>query len=231
MKQRLKCAVMLVLICATCAWAGDAIPKAAWKRAIGLPLENAGGVKPQLKGGMIDDGYWQGAPVGGFGAGTFSRTYRGDFSRWHIKGGVHKYQTVWANQFAMYQKSEGGEGTAQVLTATHPTSATDFSSWKWDYPVGAGDYYSLYPKSWYDYKWEKFPAHVTLEQFSPVLPDNYKESSYPVAVYRWHAENPTDKPVTVSVMLSWANLLGVFRTFGTRSLRRSASRQLQQICH
>ena len=108
MKQRLKCAVMLVLICATCAWAGDAIPKAAWKRAIGLPLENAGSVKPQLKGGMIDDGYWQGAPVGGFGAGTFSRTYRGDFSRWHIKGGVHKYQTVWANQFAMYQKSEGG---------------------------------------------------------------------------------------------------------------------------
>ena len=43
---------------------------------------------------MIDDGYWQGAPVGGFGAGTFSRTYRGDFSRWHVKTGVHKYETV-----------------------------------------------------------------------------------------------------------------------------------------
>src|ERR1051325_7523470 len=214
MKQRLKCAVMLIVICPTTAWAGDAISKAAWKRAIGLPLENAGGVKPQLKGGMIDDGYWQGAPVGGFGAGTFSRTYRGDFSRWHIKGGVHKYQTIWENQFAMYQKSEGAsEGVAQVLTATHPDGPT-LSSWKWDYPVGAGDYYSLYPKSWYDYKWEKFPAHVTLEQFSPILPDNYKESSYPVAVYRWHAENTTDKAVTVSVMLSWQNLLGMFRTFG-----------------
>jgi len=31
-----------------------------------------------------------------------------------------------------------------------------------------------------------------LEQFSPILPNNYRESSYPVAVYRWHAENPTD---------------------------------------
>ena len=69
---------------------------------------------------MIDDGYWQGAPVGGFGSGTFSRTYRGDFARWHIKAGVHKYQTVWANQFAMYQKSEGGDSVAQVLTAAHP---------------------------------------------------------------------------------------------------------------
>jgi len=195
-------------------FAGDAIPKAAWKRPIGLPLENAGGRKPALAAsGMIDDGYWQGAPVGGFGAGTFSRTYRGDFARWHMKGGVHKYQTVWTNQFAMYQKSEGAsEGIAQVLTAAHPENG-ELRSWKWDYPVGAGDYHSLYPKSWYDYRWDKFPAHVTLEQFSPVLPNNYRESSYPVAVYRWHAENPTDKPVTVSVLLSWTNMLGWFRDF------------------
>jgi non-lysosomal glucosylceramidase len=214
-QQRMpKCVIFLLLflVCASCAWAGDVIPKAAWKRGIGVPLENAGGKKPAIAG-MIDDGYWQGAPVGGFGAGTFSRTYRGDFARWHVKTGAHKYETVWANQFAMYQKSEGApEGFAQALTAGHP-DGQQLSSWKWDYPVGAGDYYSLYPKSWYDYRSDKFPAHVTLEQFSPVLPDNYKESSYPVAVYRWHAENPTDKPVTVSVLLSWSNMLGWFRDF------------------
>ena len=193
-------------------FSGDSIPKAAWQRGIGEPLQNAGGRKPALPI-LIDDGYWQGAPVGGFGAGTFSRTYRGDFARWHIKSGVHKYQTVWTNQFAMFQQQEGGEPIAQVLTATHPDVPETLTSWKWDYPVGAGNYYSLYPKSWYDYRWDKFPAHVTLEQFSPVLPDNYRESSYPVAVYRWHAENPTDKPVTVSVLLSWTNMLGWFRDF------------------
>ena len=204
--------IILILLGSSWVWAGDGIPKAAWKRAIGLPLENPGGKKPAL-GSMIDDGYWQGAPVGGLGAGTFSRTYRGDFARWHIKAGVHKYQTVWANQFAMYQKSEGApEGVAQVLTAAHPPNH-ELGSWKWDYPVGAGDYYSLYPKSWYDYRWDKFPAHVTLEQFSPVLPDNYRESSYPVAVYRWHADNPTDHAVTVSVLLSWTNMLGWFRDY------------------
>ena len=62
-------------------------------------------------------------------------------------------------------------------------------------------------------KWDKFPAHVALEQFSPVLPNNYRESSYPVAVYRWHAENPTNKTVIVSVLLSWTNMSGWFRTF------------------
>jgi non-lysosomal glucosylceramidase len=189
---------------------GDEIPKIAWKRPLGQPLANPGVRKNQTD---IDDGYWQGAPVGGFGAGTFSRTYRGDFARWNIKSAVHKYSPVYANQFAMFQQVSGEPaGTAQVLMNGHPKSG-ELSSWQWDYPVGAGEYAALFPKSWYDYKWDKFPAHVVLEQFSPVLPDNYKESSYPVAVYRWHAENPTNKVVTVSVLLSWTNMGGWFRTY------------------
>ncbi len=200
----------LVLLIATQAWAGDAIPKAAWRRPLGLPLDKVGVTRVP---GNIDDGYWQGAPVGGFGSGTFSRSYRGDFSRWHIKAGVHKYAAVYANQFAMFQQAEGEpQGTARVLMTDHPSDKT-LGSWQWDYPVGAGEYAALYPKSWYDYKWDQFPAHVVLEQFSPVLPDNYRESSYPVAVYRWHAENPTNKAVTVSVLLSWTNMVGWFRTF------------------
>ncbi len=202
--------MFLLVAWASAAFAGNEIPKAAWSRPIGLPLESPGIAK---NGTDIDDGYWQGAPVGGMGAGTFSRTYRGDFARWHIKAGVHKYEPVYVNQFAMYQKSEGDtQGTAQVLMTGHPNKG-ELASWAWDYPVGAGEYSALYPKSWYDYQWKKFPAHVVLEQFSPVLPNNYRESSYPVAVYRWHADNPTDHAVTVSVLLSWANMGGWFRTF------------------
>jgi non-lysosomal glucosylceramidase len=186
------------------------IPEAAWKRPLGQPLDKPGVARNP---GDIDDGYWQGVPVGGMGAGTFSRSYRGDFARWHIKAAVHKYQPIYANQFAMFQQSEGdAHGVAQALMNGHPAN-NELSAWQWDYPVGAGDYYALYPKAWFDYRWERFPAHVTLEQFSPILPDNYRESSYPVAVYRWHAENTTNKTVTVSVMLSWTNMAGWFRTF------------------
>ena len=190
--------------------AADDIPKVAWKRPLGEPLPNPGRAKNNSD---IDDGYWQGAPVGGFGAGTFSRTYRGDFARWHVKAGVHKYESVYANQFAMFQQTEGdATGVARVLMTDHPTNG-ELSSWQWDYPIGAGEYAALYPKSWYDYRWEKFPAHVVLEQFSPLLPNNYQESSYPVAVYRWHADNPTNRSVTVSVLLSWTNMGGWFRTY------------------
>ena len=191
-------------------FADDEIPNTAWKRPLGAPLSNPGTRKNNSD---IDDGYWQGAPVGGFGAGTFSRTYRGDFARWHIKSGVHKYAPVYANQFAMFQQVEGEPaGTARVLMTDHPKNG-ELSSWQWDYPVAGGEYAALFPKSWYDYKWEKFPAHVVLEQFSPVLPNNYRESSYPVAVYRWHAENPTNHAVVISVLLSWTNMDGWFRTY------------------
>src|ERR1700687_3324840 len=98
----LSCVVALPVVpLRSTVYANDDIPKAACKRPIGAPLETPGTKNPALDAGHIDNGFWQGAPVGGFGAGTFSRTFRGDFARWHIKAGVHKYQTVWANQFAM----------------------------------------------------------------------------------------------------------------------------------
>jgi len=199
---------LLLTVLAALPLCGQAIPRAAWSRPLGLPLAHAGHLETP---GQIDDGIWQGAPVGGFGSGTFSRSYRGDFNRWHIQPGVDKYATVDADQFAVFQRSEGAPaGYAQVLTSHRP-AARRLSSWRWDYPVGAGDYRALYPKSWYDYRLKRFPAHVILEQFSPLLPNNYKESSYPIAVYQWHASNPSPHPVHISILLSWANMDGWFK--------------------
>jgi non-lysosomal glucosylceramidase len=188
--------------------AQEEIPAVAWRIPIGQPPANPGRNKPELDN--IDDGYWQGAPVGGFGAGTFARSYRGNFERWHLKGGVHKYQDVPANQFSVYAQKEGGEPVAFVLSTGKPENHA-LSAWNWNYIVGGGDYAALYPKSWFAYRTPQLPVVLTLEQFSPVLPDNYRESSYPVAVYNWYARNPSDRPITVSIMFSWTNMVGWFR--------------------
>ena len=42
----------------------DGIPKTAWRRPLGQPLDHPGVRKNNVD---IDDGYWQGTPVGGFG--------------------------------------------------------------------------------------------------------------------------------------------------------------------
>ncbi len=160
---------------------------------------------------MIDDGYWQGAPVGGFGAGTLSRSYRGDFVRWHLKAGTHKYQSVPANQFSVFMKPEGAaQGVTEVLCSAKPDDQ-HLAAWNWNYPAGAGEYGALYPKSWFDYRAPELPVHLVLEQFSPVLPGNYKETSYPIALYNWYASNDTQQTITVSIMFSWTNMVGWFR--------------------
>ncbi|MDR3727851.1 MAG: non-lysosomal glucosylceramidase [Terracidiphilus sp.] len=186
------------------------IPSAAWRIPLGTPPANPGSPRPEVANMVIEDGYWQGAPVGGFGAGTFSRSYRGRFERWHVKTGTHKFQDVPANQFAVFAQPEGGTPVSMALSVGKPQNGT-LGSWNWNYPAGDGEYAALYPKSWFSYGTKALPVKLTVEQFSPILPDNYKETSYPVAVYNWTAENPTNKPLTVSILFSWTNMVGWFR--------------------
>lgn len=53
-------------------------------------------------------------------------------------------------------------------------------------------------------------TQLVCEQFSPILPGNYQETSYPLAIFLWTAHNPSDRPVTLSLMLTWQNLVGWF---------------------
>lgn len=55
-----------------------------------------------------------------------------------------------------------------------------------------------------------FNCYLTCEQFSPIIPDNYQETSYPLAIFEWTAHNPTDKPITLSILLTWENIAGWF---------------------
>src|SRR5580704_3014485 len=126
--------------------AQDEIPPIAWRVPIGQPPANPGRNKPELDN--IDDGFWQGAPVGGFGAGTFSRSYRGNFERWHLKAGVHKYQDVPANQFAVFAQRANDAPIAKVLSTGKPQNG-ELASWDWSYRAGDGTYAALYPKSWF----------------------------------------------------------------------------------
>ncbi|MGJ3246573.1 MAG: GH116 family glycosyl hydrolase [Elainellaceae cyanobacterium] len=72
-----------------------------------------------------------------------------------------------------------------------------------------GIYSARYPRSWFTYQ-NVFRATLTCEQFSPIWAGNYRESSYPVAMFEWTAHNPTDQPLTLSIMLTWQNMVGWF---------------------
>jgi non-lysosomal glucosylceramidase len=130
----------------------------------------------------------------------------GHFRYWFLQSGWMVDDTVWANQFHVFIKQDG-KAVVQTLSTDAPPDGA-LRSWKWEYPAGKGKYYALFPKSGFSYEDnESFPIKLAVTQFSPVIAQNY-ETSFPVAVYKWIAENPTSRPAEVSVMLTWQNMVG-----------------------
>ncbi|OKH17076.1 GH116 family glycosyl hydrolase [[Limnothrix rosea] IAM M-220] len=180
------------------------IPDCAWQRPIGLGWENPYTVRYASN---LDDGPWHGMPLGGFGAGCIGRSPRGDFNLWHLDAGEHTFRNAGACQFSVYEQTEEGDVQAYAMATEAPDDGT-LESWEW-YPTEKGTYSALYPRSWYEYK-DVFNVELTCEQFTPIIAESYQETSYPTAVFEWSAHNPTDKPITVSIMMSWQNMVGWF---------------------
>jgi non-lysosomal glucosylceramidase len=184
------------------------IPSVTWNRPIGLGWEKPYTVRYASN---IDDGPWHGMPLGGFGAGCIGRSHGGDFNFWHIDGGEHVFKNIPACQFSLFE-SVGKSSQVYALATTAPEDGT-LQSWKY-YPQSSpeqttGTYHALYPRSWFEYK-EVYQADITCQQFSPIWADNYQESSYPVAGFLWNLHNPSDVSITLSIMLTWENMVGWF---------------------
>ncbi|MHA2502803.1 MAG: GH116 family glycosyl hydrolase [Candidatus Kariarchaeaceae archaeon] len=176
------------------------IPESAWSYPIGKYYQ-AG--KPHVEPErLINDGTYNGAPLGGFGSGSIGRSHRGEFSRWHLDVGNHIYDpNVDANQFSVFVDT-GSTTDAWVMNSKSP------GPMGWDQlPFNPGTYHALYPRAWYEYEFDGMPLQMVQEQFSPIIPNNYQETSYPVGVFEWDIYNPTDSEISASVMFSWQNTL------------------------
>ena len=192
------------------------IPEYSWNRPLGLGWEKPYTVRYASN---LDDGPWHGMPLGGFGAGCIGRSPRGDFNLWHIDGGEHTFKSLPACQFSVFEQQESSPAQAYALCTEPPEDGT-LNSWQW-YPAShdsgnlekqrtnTGTYHALYPQSWFVYN-NVFQTELTCEQFSPIWAGCYQESSYPVAIFEWTAHNPTDAPITLSIMLTWQNMVGWF---------------------
>lgn len=159
------------------------IPSQAWSRDI-----NAGG-------------YIDGAPIGGFGAGTISWDFAGDFylGRLNIAaaptGTTVPYAIDSNAHFYMYQKLSGQSSVMKMLNAS---------------TLGNGEatYYSLFPKAWVDYYGTTFPLETKVTQFSPITPNEYQYSSYPEGIYEWDVTNSQAVSCDFAVMLTFDNAFG-----------------------
>ena len=190
-------------------------PAASWSRPLGLGWDDPYTVRYASN---LDDGPNHGMPLGGFGAGCIGRAPDGSFNLWHLDGGEHWFGTLPDCQFALFE-SNGQRQRAHALAvkppvdASRPDAGEPLGAWSW-YPASTperstGHYAARYPLSWSDYT-GVFDAEVRCEAFSPILPGDYRRTSYPVAVFVWTLRNPSRKPLDLSLLLSWRNSTGWF---------------------
>jgi hypothetical protein len=184
---------------------GSAIPACAWSRPlgklpkVGMSPEEAQRVKTfyGFPASNTPARVKKGIPLGGIGAGNFMYNLCGSFGPWNMKPG--RYEERFLSQAAFHiRESVGGREPLTRVLATDDV----LPSWK-RLDGGDADYHALFPKGWVTYK--TFNTNITLEFFSPIIKDNYRETSLPVGLFQFHIHNPLKTPAKISVMFTFPN--------------------------
>jgi len=179
-------------------------PACSFTRPFGYKMKSFG--HTTAAGNIDNNAEGSACPVGGLGAPGFEWTISGNFRYWFLKSGWYVDDNLPADAFHVYLK-KGRQKIVRTIATDRPASV--LSSWPYLESASQADYYALYPRSGVSLeKMKDWPVKLAVVQFSPVIPHNYKESSYPAAIYKWIARNTSSEPVEVSIMLTWENMVG-----------------------
>ncbi|KAG5024118.1 hypothetical protein JHK85_020460 [Glycine max] len=187
------------------------------------------------RGGMIDPfakrhvTFCHGVPLGG----SIGRSFRGEFQRWQLFPVICEEKPVLANQFSVTYKNSDknhnmnmyefeivgcGEKYSSVLCPRKPViikqnPVSGIESWDWNINGNSSTYHALYPRAWTVYE-EPDPAlRIVCRQISPVIPHNYKESSFPVTVFTFTLKNLGNTTADVTLLFTWTNSVGGISEF------------------
>lgn len=178
------------------------IPSCAWSRALGsLPKIELRPEHDKDSGDLIGLNTLtrakKGIPLGGIGAGNFMYNLCGSFGPWQLKAGRYEERFLAQAAFHVREQTAAGETKARTL-------ATDdvLPAWPRLKP-GGGEYYALFPKGWCTYS--GFTTAISMQFFSPVIKDNYRETSFPAALFLFRIHNPAATRTKVSLMFTFPN--------------------------
>ncbi|XP_062984437.1 non-lysosomal glucosylceramidase [Elgaria multicarinata webbii] len=143
-----------------------------------------------------------GCPLGGFGGGSITRGWRGDFCRWQMNPGLYHYKTVVADQFTICLRRKGRTVYQQVLSVERPST---LQGWNWGFCGHYAFYHALYPRAWTVYRLPGQDVVLTCRQIAPIIPHDYQDTSLPVGVFVWEVENNSGEDMEVSIMFTFRN--------------------------
>jgi uncharacterized protein (DUF608 family) len=151
---------------------------------------------------------WQnGFPLGGIGAGKLEILPNGEFANltinnsWDLPVG-----RVPGTFIAVGTKASSGNGVGKILRvkSTNSTAGNYANAKTFLSCVFKG----IFPVAQWAFKDDKIPLEVTVEGWSPLVPQNVGDSSLPAAVLYVHLRNPRSFPISAGVALSWEDVNG-----------------------
>lgn len=157
---------------------------------------------------------YHGVPLGGIGGGSIGRSFRGEFQRFQLFPRVCEDTPILANQFSAFVSRPNGHQFSTVLCSTSPTSVgqnkgAGIESWDWNLDGEKCTYHALYPRAWTEYAGFPDPdITITSRQISPFIPHNYRDSSFPVAVFAFTISNSGKTSADATLLFTWANSVG-----------------------
>ncbi|HLV80668.1 MAG TPA: GH116 family glycosyl-hydrolase [Chthonomonadaceae bacterium] len=141
-----------------------------------------------------------GVPLGGIGTGTFELMTDGAVSRATINNNWSHPTGDLPACFAAVWTRSGDLAAAHVLSLHNAYGLP---------AVSHLDYAGLTPQAVLTFPGDDLPVTVSLQAFSPLVPFDIRNASFPAAAFVVTIKNPAPVPVECSVALSWENSLGV----------------------
>lgn len=172
------------------------MPECSWSRKMGdrpvyssINILGNPGMKPETmtKKGM---------PLGGIGTGAFMYNISGSFGPFCMKPQAYEERFLKQAAFHIREESKG-----KVIAYTLATEDV-MPAWN-RLQKGDATYKALFPKATFDY--DVFRSDISLLYFSPVISNNYKETSYPIGMFLFKVKNNKKETINLSFMFTFPN--------------------------
>lgn len=161
----------------------------------------------------------RGFPMGGIGTGGFSMLTDGGFGEFITQHNWYKaIKDPKGTFFAIWTK-KGDEKIAKILRRGY-RGGKEYLNIK---NVEHTRFNGKIPQFFLSYQDEKLPVDVQLNGFTPLIPQNPKDSSLPVSIFSFTIKNKTEEEIESSLMGSFQNILGLGGTGCTRFFLRNGS--------
>lgn len=154
-------------------------------------------------------------PLGGIGSGSIGLAGNGRLIDWEIFNRPNKGSVNGFSHFAIRAERDDQVVAARILHGDlHPPymgefTGSQFRTFGWgprrEYLTGLPHFISVdfrgeYPLADLTFQDDSFPGQVSLRAFNPFIPTNDRDSSIPAAFFEFTIANPTDAPLTYTVV-------------------------------